>query len=88
MTLQYFWPYCSFKNIEPESNRKRIEKEKEEENLIESKFVCLVELSLGIMFGLVSRLLASHIGKKRNGHWELDLVWFGMIGVDISDCKS
>ena len=37
MTLQYFWPYCSFKNIEPESNRKRIEKENEEENLIESK---------------------------------------------------
>ena len=50
--------------------------------------MCLVELSLGIMFGLVSRLLASHIGKKRNGHWELGLVWFGMIGVDISDCKS
>ena len=31
---------------------------------------------------MVSRLLASHIGKKRNGHWELGLVWFGMIGVE------
>ena len=44
--------------------------------------MCLVELSLGIRFGLVSRLLASHIGKKRNGHWELGFVWFGMIGVE------